>query len=147
MTPGMQTPHTTCPSCREEIYLEELVEGRCPLCGWSLDDDGCQDEFPGDATPVAWSYCVLRQFSALGVSPADLLDLALRLEEGAEGDLDDDCSYTFCVRMTLGDRIRPKKCDRCGRLFIAGGEKRVTGSFRSPDISTSYRCPGCTGDQ
>lgn len=147
MSPGMQTPHTTCPSCREEIYLEELVGGRCPLCGWSLEDDECQDEFRTDGGPVAWNYCILRQFSALGVSPADLLDLALRLEEAAEGDLDGDRTYTLCVRMTARDRIRPKKCDRCGRIFVAGGEKRATGSFRSPDIATSYRCPGCTGDQ
>jgi hypothetical protein len=34
----MQSPHTTCPGCQEEVFLDELVAGKCPLCGCSLED-------------------------------------------------------------------------------------------------------------
>ena len=38
MTSRMQSPHTTCPGCQEEVFLDELVGGKCPLCGCSLED-------------------------------------------------------------------------------------------------------------
>ncbi|MHC1626537.1 MAG: hypothetical protein ACXQTG_05190 [Methanoculleaceae archaeon] len=143
----------TCPFCREEIYLEELVGGRCPLCGNELDGyDGDSENEIGPEVEVpaaAWLYCILRRYSALGASPSDLFDLAITLDEMAEDGLDTAGNgiFTINVRMTLIDRIRPKKCDRCGRIFFRGGEKWATASFQSSGITITYRCPRCCGDQ
>ena len=33
MAPRINARHITCPGCQEEVFMEELVGGRCPLCG------------------------------------------------------------------------------------------------------------------
>ena len=75
MTSRMQSPHTTCPGCQEEVFLDELVGGKCPLCGCSLEDfDEAFGEYEGilDRPNLSWlifNYFVFKKFVDLGVPP------------------------------------------------------------------------------
>ena len=44
MAPRINARHITCPGCQEEVFMEELVGGRCPLCGCELDgsEEACE---------------------------------------------------------------------------------------------------------
>ena len=75
MTSRMQSPHTTCPGCQEEVFLDELVGGKCPLCGCSLEDfDEAFGEYEGilDRSDLSWlifNYFVFKKFVDLGCPP------------------------------------------------------------------------------
>ena len=75
MTSRMHAPHTTCPGCQEEVFLDELVGGKCPLCGCSLEDfEESIGEYDGilDRSDLSWlifNYFVFKKFVNLGVSP------------------------------------------------------------------------------
>ena len=68
MTSRMHAPHTTCPGCQEEVFLDELVGGKCPLCGCSLEDfDESIGEYEGilDRSDLSWlifNYFVFKKF-------------------------------------------------------------------------------------
>ena len=75
MTSRTHAAHTTCPGCQEEVYLDELVKGRCPLCGCTLEDleevESEVDELldRGDFSWLIFNYFLFKQFTDLGASP------------------------------------------------------------------------------
>ncbi|RXE57202.1 hypothetical protein ABH15_03555 [Methanoculleus taiwanensis] len=151
MSSRMHTPHTTCPSCHEEVFLDELVGGRCPLCGYSLDEDeGVCGEFDetlerADLGWMIFNYFLFRRFDSLGVNPLQIMQLLSRYEDvcncnpAAMGRL----QFELEVPMNLFDRLRPKKCSRCGRLFVMGGKKVIAGDLSEPVFPTTYICRNC----
>jgi len=147
----MQSPHTTCPGCQEEVYLDELVSGKCPLCGCSLEEfDDSFGEYEGilDRSDLSWlifNYFVFKKFVDLGVPPHQIMDLVAIYEENdgkppAEWTTPE---YALEVPMTLWDRIRPKKCSKCHRIFLRGGKKIIRGDMRKTGISIEYTCHTC----
>jgi hypothetical protein len=147
----MLSPHTTCPGCRAEVYLDELVRGRCPLCGCTLEDfeESCQDvEELVERCDFSWlvfNYFVFKRFDALGVSPLRIMELISTYEDSCMGQPGEGVNTHFELeaRRKVLDRIRPKTCAGCGRLFFRGGKKNVSGDLNSPGLTVSYRCPDC----
>jgi predicted nucleic acid-binding Zn ribbon protein len=86
----MHTPHTTCPSCHEEVFLDELVGGRCPLCGYSLDeDDGTCSEYEEtlERSDLGWmilQFFIFRRFCSEGANPLQVMQVLSRYEELAQ---------------------------------------------------------------
>ncbi len=90
MTSRMQSPHTTCPGCQEEVFLDELVGGKCPLCGCSLEEfDEAFGEYEGilDRSDLSWlifNYFVFKKFVDLGVPPHQIMEFVAAYEANAE---------------------------------------------------------------
>jgi len=53
--------------------------------------------------------------------------------------------YSFEVPMGLLDRVRPKRCQDCGKYFLRGGKKVVSGTLVRPQHTTRYHCDTCSG--
>ena len=147
----MHAPHTTCPGCREEVYLDELVRGRCPLCGCSLEEfeeESQEVEDLIDRCDLSWlvfNYFIFKRFIELGASPVSIMQMVSAYEDRCIKSLGLHCDYSFELEVpqTWRDTIRIKKCARCGRIFLIGGRKMVSGDLSVPGFSISYLCPGC----
>jgi hypothetical protein len=151
MSSRMHTPHTTCPSCHEEVFLDELVGGRCPLCGYSLDEDeGVCGEYEdslerADLSWMIFNYFLFKRFDSMGASPLQTMQLLSRYEEVcncnpvAMGRL----QFELEITMTPLDHLKPKKCSKCGRIFWKGGKKVISGDLTLPDCTPAYICPNC----
>ncbi len=144
----MLSPHTTCPSCHEEVYLEELIRGRCPLCGYSLEEneDSCDeyDEMLGraDLSWLVFSYALFRRFGELGVPPLRILELVAACEKSPQAG-EKSTHFDLEIPQKPTDRIMVKKCQDCSSLFITGARKWVAGDLTSPDVRFYYTCPRC----
>lgn len=151
MTSRMHAPHTTCPSCQEEVFLDELVGGKCPLCGCSLEDfEESIGEYDGilDRSDLSWlifNYFVFKKFVDLGVPPSQIMDFLSSYEENAEKPREEWTKTDFSLELPMGilDTIRPKRCVKCNRLFIGGGRKQITGDMRSTLVRIQYVCNRC----
>ena len=153
MAPRVNARHTTCPGCQQEVFLEELVSGRCPLCGCDLEEteevcEGFDDVI--DRSDLAWllfHYFLYRKFEALGASPVQTLSLISRCEGAftTEG-TPRDTAYELDLPMTLGDRVRAKRCSVCGRFFFLGGTKRIAGDLARAGDQVRYTCPTCRSE-
>ncbi len=149
MSSRMLAPHTTCPACREEVFLDELVRGRCPLCGCSLEDYESSsaecDEFAdrGDFSWLVFNYFIFRRFEKLGVSPLQVMQLVSAFEESGGVTGGKGVRFRFEVPMGAVDHVRPKRCAKCGKVFLRGGSKQVVGDLGKPEISRAYLCPHC----
>ena len=150
MTSRIHAAHTTCPSCREEVFLEELVKGRCPLCGYEVGEfDESETELDEyiDRSDLPWlvfNYFIFKRFDELGVSPLQVMQLIAGLEDydGPEGFGNPPrTKFVFDLPMKIRDRLKPKRCSRCGRLFFRGGRKVLTGDLSAPGFSIDYICP------
>lgn len=151
MTSRIHAAHTTCPSCREEVYLEELVKGRCPLCGCTLgeygDEEGEIDEFI-DRSDLPWlifNYFLFKRFLDLGASPLRVMELATVYSTAGQeaGAVKQDTRFSLEVPMKGLDRVLPKRCAKCGRIFLSRGKKVVCGDLAAPDLTFAYFCPDC----
>jgi len=147
----MHAPHTTCPCCREEVYLDELVRGRCPLCGCSLEEyeEESQDvDDIIDRCDLSWlvfNYFIFKRFIELGASPVSIMQMVSAYEDRFLKSLGLQCDYGFELEVPRNcwDRLKMKRCVKCGRLFFAGGKKMVSGDLSIPGNSISYLCPRC----
>jgi hypothetical protein len=151
----MHAPHTTCPGCREEIYLAELVKGCCPLCGWELEDLlGEEDQMDmgfgrGDLSWLVCAYFVFKKFDAMGADPLRILELMDQYEEACNSAMPGESPgagmFAVEVPMRTFDRLFPRHCTNCGRLFFRGGRKFVIGVYGSPTLQSAFRCDSCVG--
>lgn len=148
MTSRMLSPHTTCPSCHEEVYLEELVRGRCPLCGFSMEenDDSCDDfdEVLGraDFSWLMFSYALFRRFGELGVPPLRILELITSCEKVPETEKK-TAPFVLEIPLKPMDLLKIKRCEDCRSLFFVGARKWVCGDLISPELRFYYTCPRC----
>ena len=131
--------------------MEELVGGRCPLCGCELDgsEESCEgfEELldHADLTWLVYQYFLFRKFEAMGASPLQTLHLISRCDDpGATGpSYPEGIPYSLEIPMTFWDRVRPKRCSRCRRIFVSGGRKLVAGDLGQTAQAFSYICPSC----
>ena len=151
MTSRMHAPHTTCPGCQEEVFLDELVGGKCPLCGCSLEDfDEAFGEYEGilDRSDLSWlifNYFVFKKFVDLGVPPHQIMEFVATYEQKAEKPPEEWAKTEFSLELpvTFLDRIKPKRCAKCQRIFFYGAKKRITGDMRHTNVNIQYVCDRC----
>jgi len=151
MTSRMHAPHTTCPGCQEEVFLDELVGGKCPLCGCSLEDfDEAFGEYEGilDRSDLSWlifNYFVFKKFVDLGVPPHQIMELVATYEQNTEKPPEEWTKTDFSLElpMTFLDRIKPKRCARCKKIFFYGAKKRIAGDMRHTNVNIQYVCDRC----
>jgi len=151
MTSRMHAPHTTCPGCQEEVFLDELVGGKCPLCGCSLEDfDEAIGEYEGilDRSDLSWlifNYFVFKKFVDLGVPPQQIMQFVTNYDQNAEKPPEDWTQTSFALDLPVGlwDRIRPKRCMKCANLFFRGGKKQITGDMSHTSVRVGYICERC----
>ena len=131
--------------------MEELVGGRCPLCGCELDgsEESCEgfEELldRSDLTWLVYQYFLFRKFEAMGASPLQTLHLVSRFDSPVTTGPSSPEATPFSLEIPLAfwERIAPKRCARCGRVFFSGGRKLVTGDLGQTSQVTSYICPSC----
>jgi hypothetical protein len=151
MTSRMHAPHTTCPGCREEVYLDELVRGRCPLCGCTLEDfeaqEGELEDFieRSDLPWLVFNYFLFKRFLEIGASPLQIMQLVAAFnDQDLQGNgQKPDTRFVMEVPMKAADRIRPKRCARCGKIFFGKGRKVAAGDLAAPGLEYLYYCKGC----
>ena len=149
----MHTAKTTCPGCNEQVYLDELVRGRCPLCGCSLEefedeefDDSLERQ---DLTWLVFNYFIYKKFDELGATPLQVMQFLT--ENEARCDMDGDrwsrVQYDLEVPMKFYERLIPKRCSNCNKLFIRGGKKRIMGTLAGSRPTIRYECDRCEPDK
>lgn len=151
MSSRMHAPHTTCPGCQEEVFLDELVGGKCPLCGCSLEEfDEEVGEYEGilDRSDLSWlifNYFVFKKFVDLGVPPSQIMEFVTSYEQNADKPAEEWTKTDFSLEMPMGvlDRIRPKRCAKCHRHFVFGGKKQICGDMRHTAVQIQYLCDRC----
>jgi hypothetical protein len=147
----MHAPHTTCPGCQEEVFLDELVGGKCPLCGCSLEDfDEAAGEYEGilDRSDLSWlifNYFVFKKFVDLGVPPQQIMQFVANYDQNAEKPPEDwtQTGFALDLPMSAWDKIWPKRCVKCGNLFFRGGKKQIAGDMRHTAVRVHYICERC----
>ena len=151
MTSRMQSPHTTCPGCQEEVFLDELVGGKCPLCGCSLEDfDEAFGEYEGilDRSDLSWlifNYFVFKKFVDLGVPPHQIMEFVATYEQNAEKPPEDwdRTGFVLEIPMKPWDRVLPKRCAQCNTWFVRGGKKQIRGDMRKTALKVEFVCDKC----
>ena len=151
MTSRMQSPHTTCPGCQEEVFLDELVGGKCPLCGCTLEDfEESFSEYEGilDRSDLSWlifNYFVFKKFVDLGVPPHQIMELVATYGQNAEKPADEweRTGFVLEIPMNVWDRIRPKYCSKCHHWFLRDGKKLIRGDMRKTSLVIEYVCDRC----
>jgi hypothetical protein len=145
MTSRIHAPRTRCPGCNEEVYMEELVEGMCPLCGFSVDDlaEGGESGEIIDRSDLAMlmaQYFFFKKLDRLGASPGQIMHVITKLGEAGRRESD------FSLELPVGmlDRIRLKRCEKCGGFFFRTGKKMVKGDLMRPGLFISFFCRRCT---
>jgi hypothetical protein len=150
----MHTTKTTCPGCNEQVYLDELVRGRCPLCGCSLEDfeDGedfgeCYERL--DLTWLVFNYFLYKKFDEMGASPLQVMQFLAENESRCEmdGERWGKTQFDLVVPMSPVERIKPKRCAMCGKWFVRGGKKRIAGELANPGPAVRYECGGCGAEK
>ncbi|QSZ66811.1 hypothetical protein RJ40_04535 [Methanofollis aquaemaris] len=151
MTSRTRAHHTVCPYCNEEVYLEELIGGKCPLCGSALEDleDDCLEIDDGlERSDLSWLIChyfLFKKLDDLGANPLQAMQIIEKFEEKRESGNDGE-SVTFEIELpyTRREQLLPKRCADCGHLFLRGGKKIFTGDTEKPGYSVFFRCPVCS---
>ncbi|TAJ44877.1 hypothetical protein [Methanofollis fontis] len=148
MTSRTRAHHTTCPYCNEEVYYEELIGGRCPLCGSTLEEpeEGCMEVDDGiERTDLAWLIChyfLFKKLDELGANPLQIMDVISRFDDGDGGAQ----KTAFEIEVPFGrlERILPKQCGCCRKVFFRGGKKVFSGDAGGTGYTVSFRCPACS---
>lgn len=151
-----QARHTTCPGCREEIYMEELVKGQCPLCGAPVDEIDTSDETLEfdegfERSELSWlvlQYFLFKQFNEAGANPLQVYKLLSRVEEDGDepsSDAEESYSYNLDAELSGMERFLPKRCSSCRKIFFRGASKKVSGDLTCGVMKVSYQCPDCFG--
>jgi hypothetical protein len=151
MTSRMQSPHTTCPGCQEEVFLDELVSGKCPLCGCTLEDfEESFGEYEGvlDRSDLSWlifNYFVFKKFVDLGVPPYQIMEFVNAYGQNSEKPPEEwnRTEFVLEIPMNTVDRILPKRCAKCSHWFLRGGKKQIRGDMRKTTLAVEYVCTRC----
>lgn len=113
-----------CPGCGEKIHEEELIDGACPLCG-KVVEDGDYDDTISEIVDL--------------FEGAEAMAMSVEQESVQR-------SFVLQVSPSLFDRIKPKKCDACGRWHLKLGRKeyRVEMEGTEGRLEVNYLCSLCS---
>jgi len=153
-----------CPGCGDDIYVEELVDGSCPLCGESCGPEG---EADGDALQrsVELEKWLLSKRTVEGLKAAGLdqsgaeeatrnifSEVSTEALGGAPS-FDDRITESFKWRSSprLRDYLRVKRCRFCGDRHLIVGAKLLEGRIlvdlvkKDVDVKgdVHWICRGC----
>lgn len=152
MTSRTRAHHTICPYCNEEVYIEELVGGKCPLCGGTLEDPEDEIEVNEDdsieRSDLSWLIChyfLFKKLDELGANPLQIMQVIQQFDEDDLFGENDTVPPSFEVEVPFGrlEKFMPKRCSCCGKLFVGGGKKVVAGDAHRPGFVVAYRCSRC----
>jgi hypothetical protein len=136
-----------CPRCSECINDEELIEGKCPICGWYSEMNPKKElKLSYDALTLFYEFVNRVQESIYYPTEEypDYNDRNVSILTVRDAD-DGEMQCNFKLIPTFVDTIKPKKCSSCGRLHFKIGGKllkvEVTGSVGRHRIV--YFCEGC----
>ncbi len=147
--------HTTCPGCNEEIYMEELVKGQCPLCGSPVEELEAQEESLEyddifERSELSWlvlQYFLFKKFQEFGANPLQVFRLLSSVEENGEivatKKETEKFTYELDAELARLERLLPKRCSSCRKIFVRGASKKVSGDLLTSGMTVSYRCPKC----
>ncbi|MDD4253840.1 MAG: hypothetical protein PHP59_00490 [Methanofollis sp.] len=152
MTSRTRAHHTICPYCNEEVYLEELIGGKCPLCGGTLEDpedDIEVDEDGIERSDLSWLIChyfLFKKLDELGANPLQIMQVIQKFDEEDIFGEDATATTSFEVEVPFRrlERIIPRRCTSCGKLFVKGGKKVIAGDAGRPGFTVAYHCPHCS---
>ncbi|MDH7593662.1 MAG: hypothetical protein QHG99_04805 [Methanomicrobiales archaeon] len=149
MTVRVNAHHIICPGCQEKVFLDELVGGHCPLCGCVMEDE-VEDDYGevierSDLAWIVFQYHIFRKLSELGVAPLQIMQLLRRMEDLEECDLllEESLEFAIEVPMSRVGHLIPKRCSKCGRIFVGGGRKVILADLGRNQFRKSYRCSEC----
>lgn len=115
-----------CPGCGEKIHEEELIDGACPLCGHVVEEGEYDDTI------------------------SEIVELFEGAEAVAMSVEQDSVQRSFVLRVSpsLADKVKPKKCDACGRWHVKLGSKEyhVTMDGGEGRLDRKYLCGLCSVD-
>ncbi|MDY6775223.1 MAG: hypothetical protein SV253_03980 [Halobacteria archaeon] len=128
-----------CPGCGEEIYEEELIDGDCPLCGETVrQGQSTEAELPTETETEAETEEALERIVGFFEGGTDsLLDPV--------EDTESKRRYVLEVPPSILDRLRPKRCDACGRWHLKIGRKEydVLLEGNTGEVDVTYYCVLC----
>lgn len=143
----------TCPGCLEEMARAELVGKKCPLCGYSLTDQELGEEsvYQENDEELTWMLIqnlqrtIMDWLTDLGAPPMTAYKISYRVccLDVAPEHSDTTTAFAFSAKMTPEERQGEKLCKRCGRTFVTGGRKIVSGDLFEPETETTYYCEEC----
>lgn len=151
MTVRVNAHHIICPGCLEKVFVDELVAGHCPLCGCVMDDhDGESQDYDevierSDLAWIVFHYFMFKRFDAMGVSPLQIMNLISQLEDQCTGGYPNPQKVEFRLEVPMGlwERMKPKRCIQCGKMFFRHGKKVISGNFNQQEIKVEYYCLSC----
>ncbi|HQP71378.1 MAG TPA: hypothetical protein PLP90_01745 [Methanoculleus sp.] len=94
---------------------------------------------------MVFQYYVFKRFCGEGATPLQVMQILSRYEEACQcNPLEaEKMQFTLEVPMRRLERLLPKRCERCGRIFFRGGKAVISGDLVSPDYRRSHICPSC----
>ncbi len=134
-----------CLNCSERISGEELIDGRCPICGWRHDEHSSKVHEIDPSLLMLFCQFVRRvEDSLANQAPID----SSRRKEGRilfKNPADRKPLHSFNLVTTRFDQIRIKKCHYCGRYHFRVGNKLLEVQELGPKSTYRkvYACPKC----
>ena len=94
---------------------------------------------------LVFNYFLFKRFLEIGASPLQIMQLVAAFnDQDLQGNgQKPDTRFVMEVPMKPIDRIRPKRCTRCGKIFLAKGRKVAAGDLAAPGLEYLYYCKGC----
>lgn len=134
-----------CLNCCERISREELIDGRCPICGWRHDEHSSKVHEIDPSLLMLFCQFVRRIEDSL-VNQA-FIDSYGRKEGRMllKNPPHRKPLYSFNLATTRFDQIKIKKCHYCRRYHFRVGNKllQVQKSGQKSTYRKLYACPKC----
>ena len=134
-----------CLNCCERISREELIDGRCPMCGWRQDERSPKvEEIDPSLLILFWQF--VRRIEDLLANQASTD--STRRAEGimlVKNPSERKPLHSFDLVTTRLDKIKIKKCHYCGRYHFRVGNKllQVQKLGAKSTYRKFYACPKC----
>jgi hypothetical protein len=134
-----------CRNCCERINGEELIDGRCPICGWRHDEHSSKmlDIDPG----LLMLFCQFVRRIEDSLANQASIDSSWRTEGRMlfKNPADRKPLHSFNLVTTRLDKIKIKKCHYCRRYHLKVGNKllQVQKSGSKSTYRKLYVCPKC----
>jgi len=133
-----------CLNCSQRISGEELIDGRCPMCGWRHDEHSSVHEI--DPSLLLLFCQFVKRIEASLVNQATV-DSSRQKEDRMlfKNPAGSKSLHSFNLVTTRFDQIRIKKCHYCGRYHFRIGNKllQVQESGSKSTYRKVYACPKC----